>query len=480
MANIRPSVAVPLILATLGLSARQHPSPTRLPSLVFVETMRESPRRFVRRFPLGSRLVRWSPDHSVPVDLTHELYAAADPSVSFNGRRILFAAQRRRGGHWQVWRVAATGGTAIQVTHCAANCLRPAWLPGGRIVYTVQGGKAGRLGSQIYSSRADGGAPRPITFGPGNFRLEAVLPIGRLLVSAASPLVAHPASGARALYTLRTDGSALRLFRGSYPARTVPGSARVMPHGVVAFIARRPVSSARRLPAGWGDLAWFTPQSLRAVRAPRAMPAFNSIRPLQGPRWLVSGRPLGKMTGCGIHVFDSATARLAPPVFTAPGITCAQATPLASHPPPQRYFSLVNPRLASGRVICLDAYRSSGAPGGRLPAGFMQVRVIALRHARPEILGAAQVEPDGSFYLRLPANLPLRFALLNSRGAVVSAQRSWIWIPPGEDAGCEGCHEGPALTPVNHWPEVLRRLRAPIPIGLPAAVPSSAPRVSAR
>lgn len=480
MVKIRPSVAVPLMLATLGLSARQHSSPTGLPSVVFVETMRESPMRFVRRFPLGSRLVRWSPAHPVPVDLTPDFYAAADPRVSFNGRRILFSGQRRRRGLWQVWRIAARGGKPVQVTHCAANCLRPAWLPGGWIIYTSQGRKAGRLGSQIYRSRRNGGDPQPITFGPGNFRVEAVLPSGRLLVSAASPLLADPSRDVRALYTLRTDGSALRLFGGADPARTVPGSARAMAHGVVAFIARQAASETPRTPAGWGDLAWYTPQSLPAVRAPRAMPAFNSVRPLQGRRWLVSGRAPGKVARCGIAVFDSATNRLAASVFSASGFSCAQATPLASHPPPQRYFSLVHLRFASGRVICLDAYASSGAPGGRLPGGLMQVRVTALRHKKPEILGAARVEPDGSFYLRLPADRPLRFALINARGAVVQAQRSWIWMRPGEDVGCEGCHEGPALTPVNHWPEVLRRLRAPIPIGLPAPIPRSAVKVAAR
>ncbi len=480
MVKTRSTFAIPLMLAILGLAATEHGSATRLPSLVFVETARESPDLFVRRFPLGSRLVRWSPDHAVPTDLTPDLYAAADPRVSFNGRQILFAGQRRRGGHWQVWRMAAMGGKPIQVTHCAANCLRPAWLPGGWIIYTLQGGEAGRLGSQIYRSRANGGEPQPITFGPGNFRVEAVLPSGRLLVSAASPLVADASRSARALYTLRPDGSALRLFRGSYPAHTVPGSARAMPHGVVAFIARRAASAAHHAPAGWGDLAWYTPQSPHAVRVPRAMPAFNSIRPFQGQRWLLSGTALDKMAGCGIHIFDSATGRLAASVYSAPGITCAQATPLTSHPTPQLYFSLVNPQLASGRVICLDAYRSPGAPGDHLPGGLMRVRVMALEHAQPEMLGAAQVEPDGSFYLRLPANLPLRFDLLNARGAVVKAQRSWIWIRPGEDAGCEGCHEGPALTPVNHWPRVLRRLRAPIPIGLPAAAPRSAAKVRTR
>ena len=61
--------------------------------------------------------------------------AAADASVSFDGMNVLFAGKKQAKDSWQVWQIAASGGEAKRITNCAGDCVRPFYLPGGRLVY---------------------------------------------------------------------------------------------------------------------------------------------------------------------------------------------------------------------------------------------------------------------------------------------------------------------------------------------------------
>ncbi len=58
-----------------------------------------------------------------------------------------------------------------------------------------------------------------------------------------------------------------------------------------------------------------------------------------------------------------------------------------------------------------------------------------------QVLGTVPVEADGSAYFRAPANLPLQFQVLDSRGRAIQSMRSLTYLQPGENAACVGCHE---------------------------------------
>ena len=80
-------------------------------------------------------------------------------------------------------------------------------------------------------------------------------------------------------------------------------------------------------------------------------------------------------------------------------------------------------------------------------------------------LGEAPVERDGSFYIAVPPDRPVRFELLSGEGQVLRAQKSWIWARTGR-TGCVGCHEDRAVAPENRWPLALRRFDAPFYLGV--------------
>jgi len=79
-----------------------------------------------------------------------------------------------------------------------------------------------------------------------------------------------------------------------------------------------------------------------------------------------------------------------------------------------------------------------------------------------QILGYAPVEPDGSFKLLVPADVPLGLAILDTKGRALQTHLNWVQVRPGERRTCDGCHSprrGAALNSgavVNTMPAALR------------------------
>jgi hypothetical protein len=57
-----------------------------------------------------------------------------------------------------------------------------------------------------------------------------------------------------------------------------------------------------------------------------------------------------------------------------------------------------------------------------------------------QILGYAPVEPDGSFKLVVPADVPLGLAIIDAQGRAIQTHLNWIQVRPGERRTCDGCH----------------------------------------
>jgi hypothetical protein len=72
------------------------------------------------------------------------------------------------------------------------------------------------------------------------------------------------------------------------------------------------------------------------------------------------------------------------------------------------------------------------------------------------LLGQAPVEPDGSFQIQIPADIPVRLQALDRDGLAL-ATCGWVWVKPRENRGCIGCHEDPELIPENRFVSALER-----------------------
>ncbi|CAD5374972.1 HZS_alpha domain-containing protein [Rubrivivax sp. A210] len=83
-----------------------------------------------------------------------------------------------------------------------------------------------------------------------------------------------------------------------------------------------------------------------------------------------------------------------------------------------------------------------------------------------QIVGYAPVEPDGSFKLQVPADVPLALSIVDSQGRALQTHTNWIQVRPGERRTCDGCHSprrGAALNSgavVNALPAGLKQALA--------------------
>jgi hypothetical protein len=57
-----------------------------------------------------------------------------------------------------------------------------------------------------------------------------------------------------------------------------------------------------------------------------------------------------------------------------------------------------------------------------------------------QIVGYTEVEPDGSFRIRVPADTPLGLSVVDSEGRAIQVHTNWIQVRPGETRTCNGCH----------------------------------------
>jgi len=172
-----------------------------------------------------------------------------------------------------------------------------------------------------------------------------------------------------------------------------------------------------------------------------------------------------------LYSFDVAHGRTGEALFADPAFSSLDAVPVASHTPPRWYWSILNPQLKTGYFVCLDSRLSLNAAGGRFSSNIVKVRVLTLdaSSGSERLLGEAPVESDGSFYIAVPPDQPVRFETIDAGGKLVYAQKSWIWSRSGEERGCVGCHDDKAVAAENTWPLALKRLDTPIRIGLESA-----------
>jgi hypothetical protein len=80
-----------------------------------------------------------------------------------------------------------------------------------------------------------------------------------------------------------------------------------------------------------------------------------------------------------------------------------------------------------------------------------------------QILGYAPIEPDGSFKLQVPADVPLALSVVDAEGRSFQTHTNWIQVRPGERRTCDGCHSprrGAALNAgatVNTMPAAIKQ-----------------------
>jgi hypothetical protein len=388
--------------------------------------------RAAERFPEGSQIrVAAGDAHRNLID---GFFATADPQVSFDGLAVVFAGKRRQSDPWQIWEVPLNGGQPVQITNGTEDCIRPLYLPGGRFVFARKYGATFQL-----AVLAEAGAePERISFAPGNVVPSQILNDGRILFEGAHPMGSE---GPVELYAVYSDGSGVESLRCDHGREH--RDARQLASGDVIF-------------AGERGLGRFTSAHARqlAVTSPGAEIA-GPIAELGPERWLVSLRFPGSRTFALYEWPADAGAR---PLLTR-ARHVVQPVVAASRTVPPRHPSALHNRPGAN-LLCLNAYES---PLAFTEGSIANVRVYT-RDAggKPALLGETSVESDGSFFVQVPTERPVRIELTGRSGKRLAGEAGWFWMRRGEQRICVGCHAGPERAPDNAAPKILTRITAPV------------------
>ncbi len=443
----------------------------------------------------GSRIVSYDPSASEQKvwNLTGEFSAAGSPDVSFDGQRILFVARRSATDPFDVWEMNIDGSGLRQITKRVGSCCGAIYLS---TIYTID---AEELVHQIafcsdvgdgaehslYTCRMDGTRVRRITFNPYGATDPCLLSDGRLLYcSGRPPESALSSVRGHALFTVNTDGTDVFVFAGAHETLAIRGMPCETPDGRVIY-----VESVRD---GWDRGGSLVSVSRTASLHTRRLVAGNRSDLYRSPsatadgNLLVSYRRRGSGSW-GIYVLDPRSGVRTAAVYDAQQWHEIDAVSVRARAEPAGRSSVVDERVETGLLYCLDAYLSDTAQPQRIGNGqikWLQIFSAVTDDERKaedppgkelvepgsgviaeELIGTVEVESDGSFHLKIPARRPLRLQTLDSGGQVIQAMRNWIWVMPNEARGCIGCHEDRELSPPNRHALALRKPPSPVGVG---------------
>ena len=389
------------------------------------------------RFPAGARVLVFANGVSRP--LAPSLVTSADPASSPDAQSVLLSGQQRTGEPWQIWEVPLAGGPPRQLTSGAEDCIRPFYGAEGKFVYARHSAR----GFQIEIAPLQGGSAQRLTWMSGDFLPDGIMRDGRVLFEAAFP--AAP-STARDLYTVYTDGSGVETRRCD--------------HGPDRHSAAELASGDLIFQTG-ATLARFT--SARAGQLDVALPKGQYVGPVAEVEegvWLATYRAGAEAAYWICRLAPRPTAQ--PVKVVGPNAFQPVAVRVRAVPP--YHPSSLGDRMGAN-LLCLNSYISKSQ---QIPRNSVaEVRVWSQNsHGGAVALGKAPVEPDGSFYVQTPSEVPLRFELLDREGKTIAAEKGWFWARKGEQRVCVGCHAGPERAPDNVSPQVLVRTQKPVPVSM--------------
>lgn len=387
-----------------------------------------------------------------PFELSTYFYSACSPEVSYNGRFMIFAAQKKQTGTWQIWEMNLGNLKVRQITSFAENCINPAYLPGDCFVFSrlSNTNSTVKAGYSLFTGNLDGTNIHQITFNPHTYSLTNVLQDGRVLTISQQ---IFPDAGERKLMVIRPDGTKQELFYQGINGSEILCRGKETVDGKIVFIESQNDSLES------GDVIsinYNRPQHSRIILSSGLKGSFRSVSPLQSGSLLVSYRPEGN-NHYGLYNFSIENNSLSL-IYEKNDMSVLEAVVIAQRKWPKKLPSEVNVEEKTGLLMCQDINflgNESDVNGNDIFRA-ERIEVIGV----DSTLGMVNVEEDGSFYLKVLADTPFRIKTIDKDGHVVKGPGSWIYLRPNERRGCIGCHEDRELVPGNRQP--LSVLKDPI------------------
>lgn len=444
----------------------------------------------------GARLMLLKKDGSLRT-LTPEFHSTADPVVSFDGKKVLFAGKKSAQDSWNVFEMNADGSGIRQITRDMGNCRTPMYQsalfylndpkPSYQVTFVSDAGgelneSVPAVAQNLYSIRMDGSGLRRLTYGVSSSYDPVQMADGRIVFSnwQRHDFERGP-HGRIDLFGVSIDGTDFAVFSGSQGKR-IKHMATATANRSIIF-----VESDEPRWDGSGSLASLAlRRNLHSYRAITALEdgLFHSPSPLPDGSILVSMRPTSAGSSHSIYRLNPESGKR-DLVFSDARYHNIQAVALVGRTEADGHSSVVEDDQQWSKLYCLSMHKSDLGDHWPKQTPGWRVRIVeGLPHPRgtegqylkdsprsasavpgattdslsglvqKRVLGETRIHEDGSFHLTIPPNIPVQVQLVDAGGMAVRTS-AWIWTKNKENRGCIGCHEDNELTPENVYPVAL-------------------------
>lgn len=437
--------------------------------------------------------------------LTKKFHSACDPCISFDGKKLLFAARKKRDDAWDIWEMEINGGNPRRITKDLGDCREPVYLAKSSITppeftdkvcwiaftSTAAGSydeSGGEKATSLYVTNLEpieerGTVVWRVTFNLSHDFSPTVLSDGRILFSSWQHHgIRHFPHGMIALMTINWAGTGLNLFYGNHQGETVKTMPCEMPDRTLVFVESD--GSSRDGGGRLARVSFKRPLHSHEILS-RDAGWYKTPYPFPDGRLVVSYTPGDE--SYGVYFFDCDTGTVGRMLYDDPDWHDIDALPAAPREEPTGRITIVVDSEETGHLQCLNVYDSDRPEAGSINVGDVKrVRFVEglplteeARSSLPEsvfrasdsapsllpaaclggtrIIGESPVEADGSFLVELPADTPFFIQTLDENGMALQTMRGWMWVRRGSRRGCIGCHENKELSPVNRTTDALRK-----------------------
>jgi len=424
--------------------------------------------------------------------ISGDFVCATDPCFSPDGTRLLFCGKRSLKDRLQIWETSLADAETRQVLVCDADCVQPLYLPNGHVAFASTLAReyeehGGRYSLSLYEWSPDYEAPDRLTFNPSSEFDPLLLEDGRLVFSSWQHVGNHYwPDGNVALLMINWNGTGVFPLTGNHRQPWFKRGAVQLNDGVICFIQSDELSEFGSGALVSTDLNDPFADYLPVVDSERFEVA-DAAGKLDGSL-VVAARPVsGQDESFGLYLRDG--DRLTP-LYDSPDHHELNVAVYDPQRDPDTRFSTVVPGTPYGYLLVLNCFESDRVDQSLLSGDIVNtVRVIegmpvvderdrgpsfvtvpgredepmicahsATNYIPSRILGEVPPASDGSIYLMVPADRPIRLQLIDRQGLMVMNERAWFWVRPNERRVCIGCHADRELAPNNKTALAAQRM----------------------
>jgi hypothetical protein len=405
--------------------------------------------------------------------------AVADPEISYDGLKVIFSMRQTRNESFKIFEMNIDGTNLRRLTNSSFDDCDPVYLPNGKIVFSsnrrnIRDEYERREVENLHTMNADGGNIQCVSFNNSDDFDPVVMADGRVVWTRWEH---HGTQNRFPLFFTHPDGQSTFLFfaphnRNFFHARELPDGKVVAVMSNMVLVDRGPLvilNSDRTTgdPPADGDYLNITPN---VPLGGGTQGSFKYPFPLPDGRIVASFSPTGPDGDYGLYTIGRNGGNL---TLLYNDLQTHEMDPVvvAPRPKPPVIAETVDRNATTGVFVNQDVYFRQNNDGQARPnkatREIKQVMVIEgigvppnersmdigeTSFERKRVLGVAPVYDDGSFSIRVPANVPISFNTLDSLGRAVVIKRSWLYARPGEKfENCTGCH-GPRGQKSNPTP----------------------------